>query len=147
MFGRTATATSDGTAVRDETAGRGRGPVRRRGRGRAAAAGAAGAVGSGVLLIARAIRLVATIVALIIGAGILLVVLKANLHNGIVSAVHDAAKALAGPFDGMFTPKDHRVAIAVNWGVALVVYLIAGSLLAGLVARFGGAARARGRRV
>jgi hypothetical protein len=98
---------------------RGHGARRRRG------AGARGfAMGAGFL--ARVVHLVVSIVVLIIVAGILLVVLKANPTNSIVSDVHDWARWLAGPFDGMFSFHSAKVAIAVNWGNAAVVYLFVG---------------------
>jgi hypothetical protein len=78
---------------------------------------------------------VVTIVVVIIVAGILLVVLKANPSNGIVSHVHDWARSLAGPFDGIFSFHNARVAIAVNWGIAAAVYLLIGGLIARLIGR------------
>jgi len=80
--------------------------------------------------LARLVRLVAWTVAAIIVAGILLVVLKANPNNGIVSAIHDLARDLVGPFTGMFQLQDHRVEVAVNWGIGAVVYVLAGALVA-----------------
>ena len=88
-------------------------------------------------LLARLILLVAAIVAAIIGLGILLTVLEANTGNSIVSAVLDAADALVGPFDDMFTPKNRKLAVAINWGIALVIYLVVGRLLSSLVTRAG----------
>ena len=87
--------------------------------------------------VARLVRLAAGIVAAIIVAGILLVVLSANPANDIVSAIHDAARALAGPFDGMFTLNSADATIAVNWGIAAVVYLIIGAVVAWLIALIG----------
>ena len=87
--------------------------------------------------LARLVRLAAGIVAAIIVAGILLVVLKANPTNDIVSAVHDAAKALVGPFDGMFSLDSAKATIALNWGIAALVYLILGALIARLIALIG----------
>ena len=87
--------------------------------------------------VARLVRLAAGIVAAIIVAGILLVVLSANPANDIVSAIHDAARALAGPFDGMFTLNSADATIAVNWGIAAVVYLIVGAVVAWLIALIG----------
>jgi hypothetical protein len=80
--------------------------------------------------LARLVRLAAGVVAAIIVAGILLVVLNANSSNDIVSTVHDAARWLVGPFDGMFTLDSSKATIAVNWGIAAVVYLIVGGLIA-----------------
>jgi hypothetical protein len=84
-------------------------------------------------LVARVVQLVVSIVVLIIVAGILLVVLKANPANSIVSEVHNWAHSLAGPFDGMFSFHSANTAIAVNWGIAAVVYLLAGGLIARLI--------------
>jgi phage tail tape-measure protein len=98
-------------------------------------AGTALALAAGTL--ARLVRLVAGIVAAIIVAGILLVVLNANPSNDIVSAIHDAARALVAPFDGMFTLDSADATLAVNWGIAAVVYLIVGGLIARLIALIG----------
>jgi hypothetical protein len=91
------------------------------------------AFGQGADLLVRAVQLVVSIVVLIIIAGILLVVLKANPANSIVSEVHSWARWLAGPFDGMFSFHSANTAIAVNWGIAAVVYLLVGGLIARLI--------------
>ncbi|MGZ6639634.1 MAG: hypothetical protein ACXVII_43260 [Solirubrobacteraceae bacterium] len=83
--------------------------------------------------LARVVRLIVGIVVVIIIAGIVLVLLKANPTNTIVSDVHDAARGLAGPFDGIFSFHNARVALAVNWGLAAIVYLIVGGLIARLL--------------
>ena len=85
--------------------------------------------------LARIVALILSVVVLIIVAGILLVVLKANPADSIVSEVHSWAHWLAGPFDGMFSFHSANDAIAVNWGIAAVVYLFAGVLIARLVGR------------
>jgi hypothetical protein len=79
--------------------------------------------------------LVAWGVAAVIVAGILLVVLEANPTNGIVEAVTDAARWLAGPFKDMFSMDNAKTAVAVNWGLAAVVYLVVASLIARLLRR------------
>jgi uncharacterized protein involved in cysteine biosynthesis len=89
----------------------------------------------GAGLLARIVHLVVSVVVLIIVVGIVLVVLKANPTNSIVSEVHDWARWLAGPFDRMFTFDNARVAVAVNWGIAAVVYLFVGALIARLLGR------------
>lgn len=99
-------------------------------RKRAGAREVAGDVGS---FLARVVALVLSIVVLIIVAGILLVVLKANPANSIVSEVHSWAHWLASPFDGMFSFHSANTAIAVNWGIAAVVYLIVGGLIVRLL--------------
>jgi hypothetical protein len=85
--------------------------------------------------LAALVDLITGAVALVILIGIAFVVLKANRHNDIVSTVHDVARWLVGPFDGMFTPKHHKVAVAVNWGIAMAVYVVAGRFVASLARR------------
>jgi hypothetical protein len=92
-------------------------------------------IGAGGGLLARIVRLVVSVVVLIIVAGILLVVLKANPTNTVVSDVHGWARSLAGPFDGMFSFHNARTAVAVNWGIAAVVYLLAAGLISRLIGR------------
>jgi hypothetical protein len=89
----------------------------------------------GLGFLARVVGLVVTVVVVILVAGILLVLLKANPANSVVSEVHGWARSLAGPFDGMFSAHNARVAIAVNWGIAAVVYLFVGLLIVRLLGR------------
>ncbi len=88
-----------------------------------------------MLLIARLIRLATMLAVLLIVLGIVLWVLSANEHNVIVSDIHDAANWLVGPFHGLFSVKGAKLHLAVNWGVAAVVYAIVGGFLASLAAR------------
>lgn len=111
-----------------------RGPARvrgRQGRSRREGIGARGAQAGGLL--ARVVRIIVGIIAAIIVAGILLFVLKANPTNSIASAIHDTAHTLVGPFSGLFSFHNANVAIAVNWGIAALVYLIVGGLIARLL--------------
>jgi hypothetical protein len=82
-------------------------------------------------LFARVAALVTSIGVLVIVAGILLAVLRANPTDSIVLEVHRWARWLAGPFDGMFSFRSAEGAIALNWGIAAVVYLNVGVLIAG----------------
>ena len=87
------------------------------------------------MAIARLIRTVASIVALVIVVGILLRVLSANPHNVIVSDIHDAGSWLVGPFHNVFSVKDAKLNMALNWALAALVYMLVGDLLARLLAR------------
>jgi hypothetical protein len=69
----------------------------------------------------------------IIVAGILLFVFGANGGNSVVKAVMDTGRWLVGPFDGLFSISGVKTQLAVNWGIAVVVWLIAGSLVARLL--------------
>jgi hypothetical protein len=93
-------------------------------------------MGSGMRLLARFVHVVVSAVLIII-AGILLVMLKANPTNTIVSDVHGWARWLAGPFDGMLSFQNARTAVAVNWGIAAGVYLFLGGLIARLISGTG----------
>ena len=85
--------------------------------------------------LARMVTLVAAVVAGIVVVGILLVVVGANQSNEIVKAVTDAARWLAGPFRDLFTFDSHKTTVAVNWGIAAVVYLVVGRLIARVLIR------------
>ena len=100
-------------------------------RGEAAAEGAR----RGASWLARLVMLVAGIVVAVIVAGILLVVLEANPDNAIVEALTDAARWLAGPFREMFDLDNEKTQVAVNWGIAAVVYYAVATLVARLLTR------------
>ena len=94
-----------------------------------------------MLLLARIVRLATKAVAAVIVAGILLYVLGANQSNSVVEVVMDAGRFLVGPCDGLFTRDDPQWELAVNWGIAAVVWLVAGALVARLLVGIGGAGR------
>jgi hypothetical protein len=85
--------------------------------------------------LARLIRSLAGLIALVIVAAIVLFLLGANPSNGIVKAIHDAGAWLVGPFKNLFSIHNAKVAMAVNWGLAALVYLVVGHLIASLLVR------------
>jgi hypothetical protein len=93
--------------------------------------------------LARVVRLATTVAVLLLVAGILIHVLGANTSNGIVSAINDAAKWLATPFDNVFKLHNPKTNIAVNWGLAAVVYAVVGGVIATLFARSAAVASTR----
>jgi uncharacterized membrane protein YdcZ (DUF606 family) len=107
--------------------------VSRRQRRRDGTVGRGISTGAGVL--ARIVHFVVGIIVLIIVAGILFVLLKADPTNTIVHHVHSWARSLAGPFDGIFSFRNARTAVAVNWGIAVVVYLFVAGLITRLLGR------------
>jgi hypothetical protein len=100
-----------------------------------AAGRGAWALGSVMVLIARLIRLVVMLLVLLIAAAIVLRILGANPANTIVKDIHDVARAVVGPFKNMFAIKNPKVSIAVNWGIAAIVYMFIGMLITRLIAR------------
>ena len=71
-----------------------------------------------MLMLARMVKLAATLVAGIIVLGILLHVLGANASSGVVKLVYDIDRPLVSPFDTLFNLRNAKVQIAVNWGIA-----------------------------
>ena len=86
-------------------------------------------------VVLRVVATVTAVVAAIIVIGILFVVLEGNRDNSLVSAATDAAEFLAGPFDELFTPGSRKLGVAVSWGIAALVYVVLGRIVAGLVDR------------
>ncbi len=85
--------------------------------------------------LARIVRALAGLIALIIVVAIVLFVLGANQSNAVVSAIHDAGAWLVGPFKNLFSIHKPKLAMAVNWGLAALVYLIVGHVIASLLVR------------
>lgn len=116
--------------------------ARRRGmrwRTREAGAATVGAVGSGILALARLVMLVAGLIALLIAVAIVLRDVDANATNSIVKGIHEGANFFAGAFTGLISFSGHhpKRSITVNWGIALVVYLLVGAAIASFIARIG----------
>jgi hypothetical protein len=110
-------------------------------RGRAAAGKAKlavrgrGAARKGLWGVARIVRLITSVVVGLLLLAIVLVLLEANRDNAIVEALLDAGAWLAEPFDNVFSMDTRKERIAVNYGVAALVYGIAGALILRLLRR------------
>lgn len=90
------------------------------------------------MLLARLVMTVAGLIALLIGLAIVLRDVDANQGNTIVKGIREGANFFAGSFTGLISFTGHpKRAITVNWGIALLVYLIVGAAIAGLIARVG----------
>jgi hypothetical protein len=74
----------------------------------------------------------------IVVAGIALVVFEANRGNDIVDWIIGAAEFLVQPFDTVFDLDKRKTEVAVNWGLAALIYAIAGTLIARLIRRLSG---------
>jgi hypothetical protein len=134
----TGPATRRGAATRGEAA-RPAGRRRRlRRRGREAGAAAVGTVATGVLLVARLVLGLASLIALLIALAIVLRDVDANSANTIVKGIHEGANFFAGAFTGLIRFSGHpKRAITVDWGIALLAYLIVGSLLSRAIGGIG----------
>jgi hypothetical protein len=105
------------------------------GRGARVAAGGRAAARKGLNGVARAVRLVTAVVVGLLVVAIVLVLLEANRDNAIVEALLDAGAWLAEPFDNVFSMDSRKERVAVNYGLAALVYAIAGGLVARLLRR------------
>jgi hypothetical protein len=85
--------------------------------------------------IARIVSLITLVVVGLIAIGIALILLDANRDNAIVDWLVGAAEFLAQPFENMFQPDGRKTEIAVNWGLAAVVYAIVGGVIVRLFRR------------
>ena len=99
-----------------------------------------------MLMLARMVKLVSSVVAGVIVVGILLHVLGANGDNALVSLVYDVCRPLVAPFKSLFDLENAKWQIVVNWGIAAAIYAAVGTLLARLLAGAGFATRRRRRR-
>jgi hypothetical protein len=107
-------------------------------RTRDAGAAAVGAAGAGVVMLARLVMAVATLIALLIALAIVLRDVDANPANTIVKGIHEGANFFAGAFTDLITFKGHpKRAITINWGIALLAYLIVGGFIARVIRRIG----------
>lgn len=92
------------------------------------------AVGTGVNrfrnLLASLIWLIAVIAAAVLALGALFTALdQANQSNEIVRFVLERGHDLVGPFKDLFRLETAKNTLLVNWGIAALVYLIAGKIL------------------
>ena len=88
-----------------------------------------------MLFLAGVVRTATAVAVGILVVAILMIVFEANTSNDIVKWFHDAGSWLAGPFKNLFSIHNHKVEVAVNWGIAALVYGFVGRLIARLLAR------------
>ena len=77
-------------------------------------------------------------VAFVIVIGIVLVVLDAKASNDIVSTWLDVSRWLTTPFHGLFDLENNKTQLAVNWGLAALVYWLVAMLISRLMLRAAG---------
>lgn len=107
-------------------------------RTRNAGAAAVGTAGAGVVLLARLVMAAASVIALLIGLAIVLRDVDANSANTLVKGIHEGANFFAGAFTGLIRFSGHpKRAITIDWGIALLVYLIVGAMVSKMIAGVG----------
>ena len=84
---------------------------------------------------ASIVMTIAAVIAGIIVLGIVLVLVGANQANDIVNVIMDVGRFFAGPFDDLIPQDNQRANYVVNWGIAALVYLLVGAILARIIRR------------
>jgi hypothetical protein len=87
------------------------------------------------LALARLVRSIAGLIALLIVVAIVLLLVGANPANAVVKDIHDAAAWFVGPFKNLFSIHNAKLEMVVNWGLAALVYVVVGGVIASLLAR------------
>ncbi|MFD7199788.1 hypothetical protein [Streptomyces sp. NPDC059893] len=85
---------------------------------------------------ATIIMVVADVLAAILGLWILMYLLEANRGNDLVQFIHDAARWLAGWSHDLFTFDDEWARVVAGYGLAALVYLFVGHVVAGRLRRY-----------
>lgn len=81
------------------------------------------------------VQLVFGVIVVLIIIAIVLVLLGANRNNMLVNWFVNAGSWLTTPFHHLFTPKNPKTDVLVNWGLAAIVYAFIGGILARLAYR------------
>ena len=97
--------------------------------------GAGHAARRGLWGVARIVSLITSVVVGLIVIGIVLVLLEANRDNAIVDWLVGAGQFLVEPFDNIFNLDGRKAQVAVNWGLAALLYALVGGLIARLLRR------------
>src|SRR3954453_18813868 len=93
--------------------------------------------GSVAGILAKIVMVIAGIAAAILVLHIVFTMFKGNPSNSIVSDVKDYANNLAGPFKDLFSFKNAKTNTLINYGIAALVWIAGGQLVARLLQRIG----------
>jgi hypothetical protein len=84
----------------------------------------------GLWTVANVVSFITSVILGFLLIGILLVVFEANRSNEIVNFVLNVGEFFADPFDNIFSPDGHKARVALNWGIAALIYGFVGGLIA-----------------
>jgi hypothetical protein len=85
------------------------------------------------VVLARLVRIAVGIVVAIILLAVAFVVLGANPANTIVVHISDWASSLVGPFDDIFSLSSHKATVALDYGLAALVYAVVAEVIVRLL--------------
>ncbi len=81
------------------------------------------------------ISVVTGLFAVVLAIHIVLVIGEANMSNGFAQFITGWAAGIDLGLSGLFTPANEKVQVALNEGIAAILWLIIGSALTTLIAR------------
>jgi hypothetical protein len=84
----------------------------------------------------RLLRLAGGLAAGLLAAGVVLYVLDVPESSWVAAAVMDASRFLASPFRRIVVLDDNDLQVAINFGIAAAVYLLAATAFARLARRY-----------
>ena len=88
-----------------------------------------------VRVAAKAVSVISLAVTTLMAVSVALVIAAPSLKPFPVGFAFDLGDRLAGPFENIFATRDLDLYVFANWGLAAVVWLAAGQLLALLLRR------------
>ncbi|MCI2421582.1 hypothetical protein MOQ72_29530 [Saccharopolyspora sp. K220] len=80
--------------------------------------------------IGRTIQVLSALISLVFVLHIVFVVTGANQSNDFVSFTYSTAKFFVLGLGDVFTPEDATIGVVLNYGLAAVIYLVAGRIIA-----------------
>jgi hypothetical protein len=80
--------------------------------------------------IGRTIQVLTALVALVFVLHVVFVIARANQSNGFVAFTYGTAKFFVLGLGDVFTPNDAAIGVILNYGLAAVIYLVAGRIIA-----------------
>ena len=92
-----------------------------------------------VAVVLRVVAAVLAVIALILGVRVVLALLfnSINPENSLVELVVDLSDPFVGFFEGLFDFDDPRFQVAVNFGLAALVYLLLAGVCNAVAGRLG----------
>jgi hypothetical protein len=79
---------------------------------------------------AAVVLVITGVIAAIIALAMVLILVGANQNNMIVDVIVTIGDFLTTPFQGMFPQDSTEREVVVNWGIAVLVYLAIGGVIA-----------------
>lgn len=86
-------------------------------------------------ILANIVHVATGLIATIFVLHIVFTLFGANEDSGVVSFVYQVAKVLVLGFGDVFTPDDATLGLVLNYGLAAIVYLVLGRLVARALGR------------